>query len=324
MFTKFSKIAKLTKFVTVTSLAALSLAACGQTAQDETVELGIIQFAEHPALDAAREGFLEGLAEGGFVEGDNLTVTLENAQADQSNLQTMVEQLVGKNDLHLAIATPAAQGLLNADDQTPALFTAVTDPVAAGLVESLDRPGGNMTGSTDALDVAKQIELLVKLLPEAKTVGIFYTSSEVNSESQAKAARAALEAKGITVVEKTVTSSNDVQQAMTSLASQVDAVFLPTDNTVASTIATIGDVLKEAKVPALGSDEAVLDGVLFTSGVDFKAVGKQAGQLAVKILNGEKPAALAVASPESTSIAVNEDMAKLLGIDPETIKALEE
>lgn len=322
MFTKFNRFSKIASSIALTSLAALTLAACGSAAKNDTVELGIIQFAEHPALDAAREGFLEGLAEGGFVEGENLTVTLENAQADQSNLQTMVEQLVGKNDLHLAIATPAAQALLNADDQTPGLFTAVTDPVAAGLVDSLDQPGGNLTGSTDALDVAKQIDLLTELLPDAKTVGIFYTSSEVNSESQAKAARAALEVKGITVVEKTVTSSNDVQQAMTALASQVDAIFLPTDNTVAATIATIGDVLKEAKVPALGSDEAVLDGVLFTSGVDFKAVGKQAGQLAVKVLNGERPADLAVASPESTSIAVNEDMAKQLGIDPEQIKSL--
>lgn len=306
----------------LTTIAALTLTACGQATKDNQVNLGIIQYAEHPALDAAREGFLEALKEAGFAEGDNLTVTLENAQADQSNLQTMVEQLAGKNDLHLAIATPAAQALLNTDETTPAVFTAVTDPVAAGLVASLDKPNGNMTGSTDALDVAKQIELLTQLLPSAKKVGIFYNSSEVNSESQAKAARAALEAKGITVVEKTVTSTNDVQQVMTNLAGQVDAVFLPTDNTVASTIATIGDVLKEAKVPALGSDEAVLEGVLFTSGVDFKAVGKQAGELAVQILKGEKPADLAVKRPESTSIAVNEDMAKLLGIDPEVIKNL--
>lgn len=310
------------KSLAVLAFAVLGLTACGQEAKPDQVHLGIIQYAEHPALDTAREGFLEALADGGFVEGDNLMVTLENAQADQSNLQTMIEQLVGKTDLNLAIATPAAQALLNADDSTPALFTAVTDPIAAGLVDSLDRPGGNMTGSTDALDVAKQVSLLTRLLPETKTVGIFYTSSEVNSESQAKLAKASLEAKGITVIEKTVTSSNDVQQAMTTLASQVDAVFLPTDNTVASTIATIGDVLKTAKVPALGSDEAVLEGVLFTSGVDFKAVGKQAGELAVQILQGKQPADLAVARPETTSIAVNEDMANWLGIDPKTIKAL--
>lgn len=310
------------KFLAVLAFAALGLTACGQETKPDQVRLGIIQYAEHPALDAARDGFLEALADGGFVEGDNLTVTLENAQADQSNLQTMIEQLVGKTDLNLGIATPAAQALLNADDSTPALFTAVTDPLAAGLVDSLDKPGGNMTGSTDALDVAEQVSLLTKLLPDAKTVGIFYTSSEVNSESQAKIAKATLEAQGITVIEKTVTSSNDVQQAMTALAGQVDAVFLPTDNTVASTIATIGDVLKTAKIPALGSDEAVLEGVLFTSGVDFKAVGKQAGERAVQILQGKKAADLAVARPDSTSIAVNEDMAKLLGIDPETIKAL--
>lgn len=311
------------KTLSATILAGLALAACSNNnsavGTDDTVKLGIIQIAEHPALDAAREGFIEALSEGGY---DDLAVTYENAQGDQSNLQSMVEQLAGKNDIHLAIATPAAQALLNADDETPSLFTAVTDPVAAGLVESLDAPGGNMTGSTDALEVADQIDLLLELLPDAKSVGIFYNSSEVNSETQAKAAQAALEAKGVKAVIKTVTSTNDVQQAIASLAGQVDAVYFPTDNTVASTIATIGDVLKEAKVPALGSDENIIEGVLFTSGVDYKAVGKQAGELAVEILKGAKPAETAVVSPETTSIAVNEEMAEALDIDPETIKNL--
>ncbi|MGT2894775.1 ABC transporter substrate-binding protein [Streptococcus entericus] len=309
------------KMLVVMSFGAVVLAACGKMTDDQ-VKLGIIQYAEHPALDAAREGFLEALQEAGYTEGDNLKVTLQNAQADQSNLQTMVEKLAGQNDLHLAIATPAAQSLLTVDDSTPALFTAVTDPVAAGLVKSLEQPGGNMTGSTDALDVAKQVELLTKLFPTAKKIGIFYNSSEVNSESQAKVAKKALEQQGLEIIEKTVTSTNDVQQVMSQLATQVDAIYLPTDNTVASTIATIGDVLREAKVPALGSDEAVLEGVLLTSGVDFKAVGKQAGELAVQILKGEKPSELSVKSPDATSIAVNEDMAKLLGLNPETIKQI--
>lgn len=312
------------KRLSALSLLGFTLAACGNQSasvdKSQQVEVGIIQIAEHPALDAAREGFLEALTEAGF---EDVQVTLENAQGDQSNLQSMVEQLAGKNDLNLAIATPAAQALLAVDDQTPSLFTAVTDPVAAGLVDSLEAPGGNMTGSTDAVDVASQIKLLVDLLPEAKTVGIFYNSSEVNSETQAKAAQAALEAAGLKAVVKTVTNSNDVQQTMASLLKEVDALYLPTDNTVASTINTIGDLLKEAKVPALGSDENILDGVLFTSGVDYKAVGKQAGELAVDLLNGAKPEETPVATPDKTTIAVNEDMAKILGIDPEAVKALE-
>lgn len=305
-------------------LATLSLAACRKEAGQahQSAKVGIIQYAEHSALDAAREGFIEALAEGGFKEGKTLTVTTRNAQGNQANLQTMVEQLAGKNDLNFAIATPAAQALLNGDQETPAVFTAVTDPVSAGLVDSLAKPGGNMTGSIDATDVAGQIDLLTKALPQAKTVGIFYNSSEVNSEVQAKAAKKALEKKDLKVLVKTVTTTNDVQQVMTSLANQVDAVYLPTDNTVASTASTIGDILKEAKVPSMGSDDAYLSAVLFTSGVDYKAIGKQAGKEAVAILKGKSPATIKVAKPEKAKIAVNDDMAKALGMDSQAIKAL--
>lgn len=210
----------------------------------------------------------------------------------------MVDQLAGKNDLNFAIATPAAQALLNADQETPEVFTAVTDPVAANLVDSLSKPGGNMTGTIDATNVSDQINLLTKVAPKAKTVGIFYNSSEVNSEAQAKQAKEALEKKGIKVVEKTVTSTNDVQQVMTSLAKQVDAVYLPTDNTVASTATTIGDILKDAKIPSIGSDEAYLNAVLFTSGVNYHAIGKQAGKQAVSILKGKNPAEVKVGKPK--------------------------
>lgn len=318
------------KFLTTTfiGLAGLTLAACSNgTVSDknsETVKIGIIQYAEHEALTASREGFLEALAEAGYKEGENLEIDLENAQGDQANLQTMVGTMAGKHDLHFAIATPAAQALLNADPDTPSVFTAVTDPVEAGLVDSLEKPGGNMTGSIDATDVTDQIELLVKVVPEAKKIGIFYNSSEVNSEVQAKIAKKALEDKGIKVVEKTVTSTNDVQSTMENLAGQVDAIYLPTDNTVASTIATIGEVLKEAKVPAMGSDAAVVEGVLFTYGVDYHNIGKQAGQLAVNMLKGEKAADLAVEKPSKAAIEVNEEMAEIVGITPESIETLAE
>ncbi|MBF0778604.1 ABC transporter substrate-binding protein [Streptococcus cuniculi] len=311
----------------VAVLSTVALVACGTGGKSastnaEDVKVGIIQYAEHDALSSARKGFLEALDKAGYTEGKNLTVDYQNAQGDQANLQTMVEQLAGKNDLNFAIATPAAQALLSADSETPSLFTAVTDPVAAGLVDSLDKPGGNMTGTTDATDVAGQIEMLIKVVPTAKTFGIFYNSSEVNSEVQAKEAKKLLEEKGLKVIVKTVTSTNDVQQAITSLAGQVDAIYLPLDNTVASTASTIGDILLKAKLPAMGSDEAVLEATLFTYGVDFHAIGVQAGELAVSILKGEKPADVAVKTPEKGAIAVNEEMAKAIGIDPEMIKEL--
>ncbi|HFU4012680.1 TPA: ABC transporter substrate-binding protein [Streptococcus suis] len=307
----------------VALLSAVTLAACSASSSDsESVKLGIIQYAEHDALSASREGFLEALAEAGYVEGENLTVDYQNSQGDQANLQTMVEQLAGENNVNFAIATPAAQALLSVDSETPSVFTAVTDPVEAGLVNSMEAPGGNMTGSVDSTDVEGQIEMLLKVVPEAKTVGIFYNSSEVNSEVQAETAKKALEAAGVSVVIKTVTSTNDVQQVMTSLAGQVDAIYLPTDNTVASTASTIGEILKEAKVPAMGSDAAVLDAALFTYGVDYHAIGVQAGELAVQILEGADPAELAVETPETAAIAVNEEMASAVGIDPATIEAL--
>lgn len=309
--------------VSFATLSAFTLAACGSADKkdsDENVSVGIIQFAEHEALDLSREGFLEALEDAGYKEGDNLTVDYQNAQGDQANLQTMVDQLAGENDLNFAIATPAAQAMLNVDSETPSVFTAVTDPVGAELVDSMEKPGGNMTGSVDATDVSGQIDMLVKVVPDAKKVGIFYNSSEVNSEIQAEEAKKALEEKGIEVVIKTVTSTNDVQQVMTSLTNQVDALYFPTDNMVASTASTIGEILMEAKVPAIGSDEAVIDGVLFTYGVDYHAIGVQAGELAVKILEGEDPAKLAVATPDTAAIAVNEEMAKAVGIDPEMIK----
>ncbi|HEM6290507.1 TPA: ABC transporter substrate-binding protein [Streptococcus suis] len=309
----------------VVLLSAVTLAACSSNSSDsDSVNIGVIQYAEHEALTAAREGFVEALAEAGYNEGENLTIDLQNSQGDQANLQTMVQKLAGNNDLNFAIATPAAQAMLNADAEIPGVFTAVTDPVEAGLVESLEAPGGSMTGSIDATDVEGQIDMLVKVVPSAKTVGIFYNSSEVNSEVQANQAKKALEAKGIKVEVTTVTSTNDVQQAVTSLAGKVDAIYLPTDNTVASTASTIGDVLKEAKVPAMGSDAAVIDAALFTYGVDYHAIGVQAGELAAKILDGEKPADLAVEKPNSAAITVNEEMANAVGIDAATIKSLEE
>ncbi|MBY5034802.1 ABC transporter substrate-binding protein [Streptococcus gallolyticus] len=304
-------------------LSAFSLAACSSSKEkSDKVSVGIIQYAEHGALTAAREGFLEALEDAGYKEGKNLTVDYQNSQGDQANLQTMVEQLAGEHDVNFAIATPAAQALLNVDADTPTVFTAVTDPISAGLVDSMEKPGGNMTGSIDATNVTGQIDMLLKVVPNAKTVGIFYNSSEVNSQVQAEAAQKALEKAGIKVVVKTVTTTNDVQQVMTSLAGQVDALYLPTDNTVASTASTIGEILKAKKIPAIGSDEAYLEGVLFTYGVDFHGIGVQAGEMAVKMLKGYKAADLPVQEPKVAAIAVNEDMAKALGYDVETIKAL--
>ncbi|MBS4750302.1 ABC transporter substrate-binding protein [Carnobacteriaceae bacterium zg-ZUI78] len=310
------------KKIGATALMGLSLLLVGCSQQSPTsvketehVKIGILQFAEHDALTSAREGFLESLREAGYKEGDNLTVTLQNAMGDQSQLQSMSEKIAGKQNIHFAIATPAAQGLVNVDAKTPTVFTAVTDPVSAGLVSDVEKPDGNATGTTDLTPVDKQVEKLLSVVPNAKKVGIFYNSSEVNSESQASAAKQFLASKGIEAVEMTVTNTNDVQQVLTSLASHVDAIYFPTDTTVASTISTIKDVLMEKKIPALGGDEAVLKGMLVTYGVDYKEIGKQAGKQAVEILKGKKVSEVPIQQPQNPSIKINKEMAASLGLD---------
>lgn len=294
---------------------AMLLAACG-TQKENKEPIGIIQYAEHSALEASKQGFLEGLKENGY-DDSKLDIEFQNAQGDQANLQTMVSKFRDNNRLNFAIATPAAQAMVNANKKGSTFFTAVTDPNTAGLV------GEGVTGTTDALDINKQMELFMKALPNAKKVGIFYNSSEVNSETQAKQAKTYLENKGISVVEKTVTSTNDVETAIKALSSQVDAVYFPTDNTVASTIATIGEVLKQAKIPSMGSDEAVLSGVLFTYGVDYHAIGKQTGVQAAKMLKGTSTKDIPIEQPKSASVKVNSELANLLGLSEDSLKNIQ-
>lgn len=238
---------------------------------------------------------------------------------DQSNLQTVAEQLAKKNDLNFVIATPAAQAMVNVDDKTPTIFTAVTDPVAASLLNNKEEPEKNVTGTTDLTPVDKQVEKLLKIVPKAKKIGIFYNSSEVNSEAQANIAKETLKKSGVEVIEKTVTTTNDVQQTLTSLASDVDAIYFPTDTTVASTISTIGSILKEKKVPALGGDKALLEGMLVAYGVDYKEIGRQAGHQAAQILKGKKISELPVEQPKKLSIDINDDMARALGLNKEEL-----
>lgn len=311
---KFSKL----KLLLGASLLVLSGCSSKAEVKTDNIKIGVLQYAEHSALDSAREGFAEALKEEGFTE-DKVSFNIQNAMGDQSNLQTIAEQLSRKNDLNFTIATPAAQAMINVDERTPTIFTAVTDPIAASLLVNSEAPEGNITGTVDLTPVDKQVEKLLKIVPNAKTVGIFYNSSEVNSESQAKIAKETLEKNGVKVVEKTVTSTNDVQQVITSLANEVDAIYFPTDTTVASTISTIGEVLKEKKVPALGGDKAVLEGMLVTYGVDYKEIGKQAGHQAAQILKGKKISELPVEQPKKLAVDINESMASALGLDKEQL-----
>ncbi|MFC3928475.1 ABC transporter substrate binding protein [Streptococcus caprae] len=315
---------KLTKYLTASLLlgTSLTLAACSSSSSDsakssgDSIHIGILQYMEHDSLAAAKKGFLAELADQGYTEDDKIVVDYQNAQGDQSNLQTISEQLVADNDLVLAIATPAAQSLATVTMDVPVLFTAVTDPVSADLVDTIEKPGGLLTGTSDQAPIDKQVELLGQAVPDAKTVGILYTTSERNSEVQVEEAKALLEKAGYKVVLKGINTSNDVQDAATSLMKDVDAVFVPTDNTVASTMTMIGELSKEYKIPVIGGSTDMVDaGGLLTYGTNYEALGRQTAKIAIKILEGAEPAGSAVEYPETVDLHVNEEMAKELGID---------
>ncbi len=284
----------------------------------DVFRIGISQFITHQSLDATREGFVDELAEQGYVEGKNIEIDLQNAQGEQRNLKTISQQLAESSDVVLAIATPSAQSLANTTQTTPVIFSAVTDPVSAKLVESREHPGGNVTGTSDQSSdaISTQINLIKKVLPKAKTIGILYTQSEPNSVVQKDEAKRLLEEKGFTVVEKTILDSNNVKAAAESLMAEVDMVFVPTDNIISSTMETVKQVSIKHKVPVFGgSTEMVAVGGLYNYGTNYEELGRQTARMLVRVLKGENPENIAVELPEKLELHTNQEMADALGID---------
>jgi len=309
-------------------LSAGIIAGCGpdsKSTASKNVKVGIVQLVEHNALDAANKGFVDGLASKGYKEGENIEFDRQNAQADQSNLQNIAQRFVNnKVNLICAIATPAAQTVANATKDIPIVATAVTDYEQARLVAKNDAPKGNVTGTTDMNPVKEQIDLLLKLVPNTKTIGTVYCSSEVNSETQVKIMKAYAESKGLTVVESTVSTVNDIQQAAQSLVGKVDAIYEPTDNIIASAMPTLVAITNPAKIPVIcGEPNMVKAGGLATFGVDYYKLGFQTGEMAAEILSGKAtPATMPIQSLKEMKLTLNETNAALLGITiPEDMKA---
>ena len=284
----------------------------------DVFRIGISQFITHQSLDATREGFVDELAKQGYIEGKNIEIDLQNAQGEQRNLKTISQQLAESSDVVLAIATPSAQSLANTTQTTPVIFSAVTDPVSAKLVESREHPGGNVTGTSDQSSdaISTQINLIKKVLPKAKIIGILYTQSEPNSVVQKDEAKRLLEEKGFTVVEKTILDSNNVKAAAESLMAEVDMVFVPTDNIISSTMETVKQVSIKHKVPVFGgSTEMVAVGGLYNYGTNYEELGRQTARMLIRVLKGEKPENIAVELPEKLELHTNQEMADALGID---------
>ena len=284
----------------------------------DVFRIGISQFITHQSLDATREGFVDELAKQGYVEGKNIEIDLQNAQGEQRNLKTISQKLAESSDVVLAIATPSAQSLANTTQTTPVIFSAVTDPVSAKLVESREHPGGNVTGTSDQSSdaISTQINLIKKVLPKAKTIGILYTQSEPNSVVQKDEAKRLLEEKGFTVVEKTILDSNNVKAAAESLMAEVDMVFVPTDNIISSTMETVKQVSIKHKVPVFGgSTEMIAVGGLYNYGTNYEELGRQTARMLIRVLKGENPENIAVELPEKLELHTNQEMADALGID---------
>ena len=292
----------------------------------DVFRIGISQFITHQSLDATREGFVDELAKQGYVEGKNIEIDLQNAQGEQRNLKTISQQLAESSDVVLAIATPSAQSLANTTQTTPVIFSAVTDPVSAKLVESREHPGGNVTGTSDQSSdaISTQINLIKEVLPKAKTIGILYTQSEPNSVVQKDEAKRLLEEKGFTVVEKTILDSNNVKAAAESLMAEVDMVFVPTDNIISSTMETVKQVSIKHKVPVFGgSTEMIAVGGLYNYGTNYEELGRQTARMLIRVLKGEKPENIAVELPEKLELHTNKEMADALGIDISKLESKE-
>ena len=284
-------------------LTSFALASCGSgsssktstSGQEEKKAIGILWPVEHQALNKAADGFITGLANNGFIDGENITINKRNAQDNDDTLRNLAKSLINDCDLSLGLGTGASQALnaaqINRGTHKPILFTAVTDPVDAELVDSLASPGGLVTGSSDAQPVAEQITLVKRVMPEADKVGIFYTQSESNSYVQALQAKQAIEANGMTCIVRTCTDSNDIDTSFAALVntSGIDAIYIPTDNNVASNMARLKDGVKNKNILLVAGEVGMLEnGAHITLSVDYTNLGIKTGEMAAKILKGEK------------------------------------
>ena len=292
------------------------------SAAESDYTIGISQFAEHGSLDNCREGFLEGLKSAGIEEGVNLTVEYQNSQADTGTASTIADNFVSKNvDLICAIATPSAMSAYNSclDSEIPVVYTAVSDPVGAGLADEEGNSVGNITGTSDKLPVEEQLKMIRDLMPDAKKIGILYTTSEANSVSTIKEYKELAENYDFEIVDSGINTVADVEMAAKDLASKVDCISNLTDNTVVSSLATILDKANAANIPVFGSEiEQVKLGCLAAEGLDYVALGKQTGKMAAKVLKGEKKASeMPFETITEAGLYLNTKVAENLGITVE-------
>ena len=291
--------------------------------QNKEVKVGVLQLLSHPALDQIYKGLEDGLAKEGYKAGENLKIDLQNAQGDQSNLASMGQKLVtDNNDILVGITTPATLSLSNATKDKPIIMAGITYPVEAGLIKSEDKPGNNITGVSDRTPIKQQLEIMKKVLPKMKKVGILYTASEDNSVKQAQEAEKLAKELGLEVKVSSIANTNDIQQVTESLASETDAIFVPIDNTIASAMSTVVKVTDAKKIPVFPSaDTMVADGGVLGIGVDQYQIGVETAKVVAKVLKGEDTKNMPIVLANEGVIYLNEAKAKQLGIEiPNEVK----
>ncbi|HEL9643020.1 TPA: ABC transporter substrate-binding protein [Streptococcus suis] len=309
---------------TIVALTVMVVAALFMTQKEqrnlststEKVKIGVLQFVTHDSLDEIYKGIKAGLEEGGYTTTDNLEIDFMNAEGDQSQVQTMSKKLVDNgNELLIGIATPAAQGLANATTELPIIMGAVTDPVGANLVTDLKNPGGNITGVSDQTPVADAVSLIKEITPDAKTIGVLYSSNEDNSKIQVAEFKVAAEEAGYTVLEYAVASSNEIAATVEVASSKADVLFTPVDNTVASAFSTVVSVANKTKTPIFTSVEDMVEGGGIASvTLSQYDLGVATGKMAAKILDGANPEDTPVQIFNEGTVVVNQKVAKELGI----------
>ena len=300
---------------------ALALSGCAASepeasASDDMITIGISQIVQHQALDDAREGFKQAFVDAGYVEGTDIEFDEQNAQGEQATASTIAAKFAAdKVDLVLAIATPTAQAAAQTIIDIPVLFTAVTEPKEAGLVESWEKPGSNISGTSDLNPVKEQLELIQEILPDAQTVGIIYSSGEVNSDVQVELAKEAAKDLGLTIKEATVTNSSEVAQATVSLG-DVDAIYIPTDNRVTEGLEAVIQYSESNQIPLFGAENGQVErGAIATYGISYTDLGYQTGQMAIRILeDGENPADMPVETLDTIEFILNPVAAERMGV----------
>ncbi|MBN2223886.1 MAG: ABC transporter substrate-binding protein [Deltaproteobacteria bacterium] len=302
--------------------AALMFVSCisalpGAEAKEKTkILIGITQIVEHPSLDDIRKGFIDYLSENGYKEGVNVTYDINIAQGDMAAAALIADKLVGMNpDLILSITTPSSQPLVNATDTVPILFAAVTDPVGAGLVSSLEGGGKNVTGTSDLTPVGRHFDLIREIAPGAKKIGIIYNAGEANSVSYINWAKKEADRLGMELIEATVTSSGDVLGAAESLVGKVDVIHIPTDNTVTSAFESVTKVCEDNRIPLFASSVlSVQRGALAAVAIDPYRLGRQTGEMAIEILKGKNPGDMPVEYLKKFLLYVSLPAAKKYGV----------